>query len=38
MTLAPLTGSSDPYGTLGVSRSAGNAEIRRAYKKLAKEW
>ncbi|XP_063330492.1 dnaJ homolog subfamily C member 16-like [Pelmatolapia mariae] len=28
----------DPYNTLGVSRSASQAEIKRAYKRLAREW
>uniref|UniRef100_A0AAX7TE12 DnaJ homolog subfamily C member 16 n=1 Tax=Astatotilapia calliptera TaxID=8154 RepID=A0AAX7TE12_ASTCA len=28
----------DPYYTLGVSRSASQAEIKRAYKRLAREW
>uniref|UniRef100_A0A1A7Z1J2 DnaJ homolog subfamily C member 16 n=2 Tax=Iconisemion striatum TaxID=60296 RepID=A0A1A7Z1J2_9TELE len=28
----------DPYNILGVSRSASQAEIKRAYKNLAREW
>jgi len=28
----------DLYGILGVGRSASQAEIKRAYKTLAKEW
>lgn len=28
----------DPYKVLGVSRSATQAEIRKAYKNLVKEW
>ncbi|XP_041837206.1 dnaJ homolog subfamily C member 16-like [Melanotaenia boesemani] len=32
------TTESDPYKILGVSRSASQAEIKRAYKSLAREW
>lgn len=32
------TSEYDPYKILGVSRSAGQAEIKRAYKKLVREW
>lgn len=28
----------DPYKILGVSRSASQQEIKRAYKSLAREW
>jgi len=28
----------DPYRVLGVGRSASQAEVKRAYKTLAKEW
>lgn len=28
----------DPYKILGLSRSASQAEIKKVYKRLAKEW
>lgn len=28
----------DPYKILGVTRSASQAEIKKVYKRLAKEW
>lgn len=28
----------NPYSVLGVSRNAGQAEIRKVYKQLVKEW
>lgn len=28
----------DPYKTLGVTRAASQAEIKKVYKLLAKEW
>ncbi|MGA0380406.1 MAG: DnaJ domain-containing protein, partial [Candidatus Poseidoniaceae archaeon] len=30
--------SSDPYSTLGVSRDASDAEIKRAFRKLARKY
>ena len=28
----------DPYSTLGVSKTATDAEIKAAYRRLAKQW
>lgn len=36
--LAEAASEYDPYKILGVGRSASHAEIKRAYKNLAKEW
>ncbi|XP_029989403.1 dnaJ homolog subfamily C member 16-like [Sphaeramia orbicularis] len=36
--LVETTSEYDPYKILGVSRSASQAEIKKAYKNLAKEW
>ena len=35
---AVVSGGFDPYRTLGVSRRASTQEIRKEYKRLAKEW
>jgi len=32
------TAEFDPYKVLGVTRSASQAEIKKVYKRLAKEW
>lgn len=37
LTGEPSVTATDPYATLGVSRDADDGEIRRAYRKLAKE-
>lgn len=36
--LGDTTAEYDPYKILGVSKSASQAEIKKAYKNLAKEW
>uniref|UniRef100_A0A3Q0RZZ0 DnaJ homolog subfamily C member 16 n=1 Tax=Amphilophus citrinellus TaxID=61819 RepID=A0A3Q0RZZ0_AMPCI len=36
--LVKTTSEYDPYKILGVSRSASQTEIKRAYKRLAREW
>ncbi|XP_077385664.1 dnaJ homolog subfamily C member 16-like [Festucalex cinctus] len=36
--LVETTSGYDPYKVLGVSRSASQAEVKKAYKNLAKEW
>lgn len=38
LQLADTTTENDPYSILGVRRTASQAEIKRAYKNLAKEW
>lgn len=38
LQLADATAENDPYKILGVRRTASQAEIKRAYKNLAKEW
>ena len=36
--IAMVSGGFDPYRTLGVGRRASTQEIRKEYKRLAKEW
>ena len=36
--LDSLAPDEDPYKILGVSRSASHADIKRAYKKMARNW
>lgn len=36
--LVKTAAENDPYKILGVSRSASQAEIKKAYKNLAREW
>lgn len=36
--LAGSLAQADPYKMLGVTRSASQAEIKKVYKRLAKEW
>lgn len=36
--LDSLRTEEDPYKILGVSRSASHADIKRAYKKMARNW
>ena len=38
ISIIALSVSFDPYKTLGVSRFASQAEIRKAYHLLAKDW
>lgn len=36
--LDSLGADEDPYKILGVSRSASHADIKKAYKKMARNW
>lgn len=36
--LDSLEADEDPYKILGVPRSASNADIKKAYKKMARNW